>query len=90
MLFFYTLSHFDHILLTYYSLFEAVSFFPGVKRLRAFFRFSPCPLSAIPPLPGAEVRAVSNYTDDPRSAWRIGESAEKLAETIIRILSDYE
>lgn len=41
-------------------------------------------------VPGAEVRAVSNYTDDPRSAWRIGESAEKLAETIIRILSDYE
>lgn len=39
-------------------------------------------------VPGAEVRAVSNYTDDPRSAWRIGESAEKLAETIIRILSD--
>lgn len=41
-------------------------------------------------VPGAEVRAVSNYTDDPRSAWRIEESAEKLAETIIRILSDYE
>mgnify|MGYP000183595320 CR=1 FL=1 len=41
-------------------------------------------------VPGAEVRAVSNYTDDPRSAWRIEESAEKLAKTIIRILSDYE
>ena len=39
---------------------------------------------------GAEVRAVSNYTDDPRSAWRIEESAEKLAKTIIRILPDYE
>lgn len=39
-------------------------------------------------VPGAEVRAVSNYTDDPRSAWRIEESAEKLAKTIIRILSD--
>lgn len=31
-------------------------------------------------VPGAEVRAVSNYTDDPRSAWRIEESAEKLAK----------
>ena len=41
-------------------------------------------------VPGAEVRAVSNYTDDPRSAWRIEESAEKLAKTIIRILPDYE
>lgn len=41
-------------------------------------------------VPGAEIRAVSNYTDDPRSAWRIEESTEKLAETIIGIISDYE
>lgn len=41
-------------------------------------------------VPGAEVRAVSNYTDDPRSAWRIEESTENLAKTIIRIISDYE
>lgn len=38
-------------------------------------------------VPGAEVRAVSNYTDDPRSAWRIEESAEKLANIVLIVVA---
>lgn len=41
-------------------------------------------------IPCAEVRAVSNYTDDPRSAWRIGESLEALKRTLTEILAEYE
>lgn len=39
-------------------------------------------------IPCAEVRAVSNRTNDPPERWRIAESTRNLAETIIRIISE--